>query len=381
MKRTSGTKAEAGRKAKPETSVIKTGSAALPERILVGVDVGLRKYAICRQVDGSMQEPPQTKTPKEFKEWILGQKAKAREVVVCYEAGFLGFELARWLVENGIQCVVMSPVKLDEGNKRVETDNLNARDIAGRLDRYLAGNKRAMTVCRIPTRREELDRHTGRQRQQLLDHRKSLEAQGRSLLWQFGCLEDGEGRWWSEKRWQSLGLEAEMMERLGRLRAVILELERQQVEVEEKLAAQAAAAAKAAAGQAPKLPLGVGWLSMRLLTLECMDWSRFKNRRQVACFSGLVPSEGSTGESRRQGSVTKVGNPVVRMVLVEMAWRLVRYQPGCHAVKPWLETLRNKAKNGARTRKRAIVAVARRLVIDLWRLATGQTTAGALGFV
>lgn len=373
MKRTSGTKAEAGRKAKPETSESKTASPALPERILVGVDVGLRKYAICRQVDGSMQEPPQTKTPREFKAWILGQKPKAREVFVCYEAGFLGFELARWLVENGIRCVVMSPVKLDEGNKRVETDNLNARDIAGRLDRYLAGNKRAMTVCRIPTRREELDRHLGRQRQQLLDHRKSLEAQGRSLLWQFGCLEEGGGRWWSEKRWRSLGLEAEMMERLGRLRAVILELERQQVEVEEKLAAQAR--------PMPKLPLGVGGLSMRLLTLECMDWSRFNNRRQVACFSGLVPSEGSTGESRRQGSVTKVGNPVVRMVLVEMAWRLVRYQPGCHAVKPWLETLKNKTKNGARARKRAIVAVARRLVIDLWRLATGQTTAEALGFV
>ena len=95
----------------------------------------------------------------------------------------------------------------------------------------------------------------------------------------------------------------------------------------------------------------------------------------------MVPSEGSTGESTRQGPVTKVGNPVVRMVLVEMAWRLVRYQPQCHAVKPWLHLLREKKKSGSRVRKRAIVAVARVLAVDLWRLATGQTTAAALGFV
>jgi transposase len=78
--------------------------------------------------------------------------------------------------------------------------------------------------------------------------------------------------------------------------------------------------------------------------------------------------------------VTKVGNPVIRALLVEMAWRLVRYQPRCHAVRHWLPVLQNRCRSGAAARKKAIVAVARVLGVDLWRLATGQTTAVQLGF-
>ena len=353
--------------------------AQLPDRIKIGVDVGLRRYAICRQVDGSMQEPPQMKTPARFKEWVLEQRNQAREVVVCYEAGFLGFELARWLTQNGIKCLVMSPIKLDEANKRVETDKLNAQDIVGRLDRYLAGNRRAMTVCRIPSQEEELRRHESRQRQQLVDYRKALEAQGRSLLWQFGQLESGTGRWWIPKHWKNLEqtLAATMVDRLRRLKAVIEELSRQIDELEAHLRQEAPSVLPKPLGKAP---MGMGWLSLMILTHECMDWGRFNNRRQVGCFGGLVPSEGSTGESTRRGSITKVGNPVVRMVLIEMAWRMVRYQPQCHAVKRWHKILTDR-KAGARARKKAIVAVARVLAIDLWRIATGRATAQALGYV
>ena len=380
MKQTATSEQQLQRNAKAERRrTAELASAVLADRIKVGVDVGLRKYAICRQVDGSMQEPPQMKSPASFKEWILEQKSKAKEVVVCYEAGFLGFDLARWLIRNGIKCLVMSPIKLDEANKRVETDKLNAQDIVGRLDRYLAGNRRAMTVCRIPTREEELNRHESRQRQQLLDHRKALEAQGRSLLWQFGYLDSGTGRWWGPKSWKHLEetLEATMVERLKRLRAVIEELTKQMTELEQKLRE---ATPTLLPKPLEKLPAGMGWLSMMILTHECMDWGRFNNRRQVGCFAGLVPSEGSTGESTRQGSITKVGNPVVRMVLMEMAWRMVRYQPNCHAVKRWLGILKDR-RAGSRARKKAIVAVARVLAIDLWRMATGRSTAEALGYV
>jgi transposase len=381
MQDTTTKKQDSQRKAKLEGKGKRTvlTPAQLPERIKLGVDVGLRKYAVCRQVDGSMQEPPQMKTPEKFKVWILEQKKQAKEVVVCYEAGFLGFELARWLIQNGIRCLVMSPIKLDEGNKRVETDKLNAQDIVGRLDRYLAGNRRAMTVCRIPTVEEELKRHETRQRQQLVDHRKALEAQGRSLLWQFGYLERGTGRWWAPKHWKNLELTLEetMVKRLKRLKAVIEELSKQIHELETQLREEAP---KVLPKGLERAPVGMGWLSLMILTHECMDWGRFKNRRQVGCFGGLVPSEGSTGESTRQGSITKVGNPVVRMVLIEMAWRMVRYQPNCHAVKRWHKVLTDR-KAGSRARKKAIVAVARVLGIDLWRMATGRATAEALGYV
>jgi transposase len=91
----------------------------------------------------------------------------------------------------------------------------------------------------------------------------------------------------------------------------------------------------------------------------------------------LVPSEASTGQSRRLGSVTKVGNPRIRALLVEMAWRMVRYQPSYHALQRWRTVLQDRRNKAGR--KRAIVAVARVLAIDLWRLITGQTTMSKLG--
>jgi transposase len=348
------------------------------DQIKVGLDVGLRKYALCRQVDGSLQDPPRAIAPEAFKEWIVKQKTLAKRVTVCYEAGLFGFELARWLIAQGMECVVMAPVKLDEGNKRVETDKLNAQDICSRLDRFLAGNTRALTACRIATRQEELARQQTRQRQQLLKQRNALGAQGRSLLWQFGDTWVCAGDWWASPLWEIIkrDVDPKVVGGLQRLRAVILEISKQLEQLVKELAQQAA---EALPKPLEKLPLGIGWLSMLILTREFMDWGRFTNRRQVSCFGGLVPSESSTGESVRQGSVTKVGNPVVRAILVEMAWRLVRYQPDCHAVKPWLHILQNK-KAGPRARKKAIVAVARVLGVDLWRLATGQTTCQKLGF-
>jgi transposase len=362
--------------AKPET--LPPVAAVLAEIIKVGLDIGLKKYAYCAQTDGSKQSPPQICKPDEFKQWILKQKPKAKQVIVCYEAGLFGFDLARWLKSSGIECLVMAPVKLDEANKRVETDKLNALDICSRLDRYLAGNTRALTVCRIPTLQEELARHQSRQRAQFMEHRKAIQAQGRSLLWQFGYTAEVLTKNW-ECHLPYLNKEIEepeVREGLKRLQVVVLEINEQLKQLEQQLEGQAAQRLPEAFRQ---LPSGLGQLSALVLTLEVMDWGRLKNRRSASCFTGLVPSECSSGESPRQGSVTKVGNRVIRTILIEMAWRMVYYQPQCRAVKKWLSVLQNK-KAGSRARKKAIVAVARVLAVDLWRVATGQTTFEKLGF-
>ncbi len=335
----------------------------------------MKAYAVCRQVDACLQDPPRMLTPEGFKGWLLDQRALAQRVVVCYEAGLFGFELARWVVGQGMECLVMAPVRLDEQRKRVENDKLNARDIGSRLDRYLAGNRRALTVCRIPTRAEELRRQQTRQRRQFQRHRLALQAQGRSLLWLFGYLGEESRRWWLEPYWGRIGgiVVPEVRTALERLRGLIQALEQQLKPLEAELAAQAAASLPAPLRSPPR---GLGLLSLLILCREIMDWNRFHNRRQVGCFTGLVPSESSTGKSRRLGAVTKVGNPEVRRILIEMAWRLVRLQPQCHAVRRWLPVLQG---GSAAARKKAIVAVARVLAVDLWRLATGQTTAAALG--
>src|SRR5690606_2532313 len=110
-----------------------------------------------------------------------------------------------------------------------------------------------------------------------------------------------------------------------------------------------------------------------VLAGEILDWHRFDNRRQVASYTGLCPSEQSSGQSRRQGGISKHGNPRVRHALVEACWRLLLWQPDYPPVK------KRRAATGKRARKRAVVAAARRLAIDLWRLNTGQCRAEKLG--
>ncbi len=115
----------------------------------------------------------------------------------------------------------------------------------------------------------------------------------------------------------------------------------------------------------------------QVLEREILDWSRFKNRRQVASLTGMCPRVYSSGPQSRSGPITKHGNPRIRTALVELAWRCVRFQPDYAPVKKWLAVLASpKAAGGAK--KKAAVAIGRRLVIDLWRINTGRTTAAKL---
>jgi transposase len=123
-----------------------------------------------------------------------------------------------------------------------------------------------------------------------------------------------------------------------------------------------------AEGENQSRPKGLGALTAALLQMEILDWRRFQNRRQVASYTGLCPSEHSSGERQRQGAISKHGNPRVRHVLVEAVWRLLQWQPDY----PPVQKLR--AATGKRTRKRLAVAAARRLAINLWRINTGQCT-------
>ena len=122
-----------------------------------------------------------------------------------------------------------------------------------------------------------------------------------------------------------------------------------------------------------------GPLTSVVLTREICDWGRFNNRRAISSYTGLCPGERTRGSKRVPGRVTKRGNPRVRAALVECAWRMVRFQPNYPPVKKRLSVLAKGARAPGAQRKKAIVAVARRLAIDLWRLHTGRCTAEQLG--
>ena len=111
---------------------------------------------------------------------------------------------------------------------------------------------------------------------------------------------------------------------------------------------------------------------------EACHWGRFSNRRQVSSFMGLVPKEDSSGGRRFQGSINKHGNVRMRCLLIQAAWRLWTYQPDYRPVKKWRQRLSVSGASPGQLKK-AIVAIARELAVDLWRLNTNQTSAEKLG--
>ena len=174
-----------------------------------------------------------------------------------------------------------------------------------------------------------------------------------------------------EKNWEKLSAQVneQLRESLEDCRQLIEEYERLLKPVEKKLLASA-----------PKsLPHGMGALTFVLLMREICTWERFKNRRQTGSFMGLCGGVSSSGPQHYDLSITKAGNRHLRTLLIELAWRMVRFQPHYKALKKWGAVLKD-AKIHRRHRKRAIVALARQLAVDIWKWQTGKVTPQELGW-
>jgi transposase len=341
-----------------------------PAAIKLGVDIHQACYVVAAQHDHATPQPPRRFRPEQFVPWVEVLRRQGHEVFVVYEACGFGFGLCRRLEALGATCYVIAPRKLDEQGKRVKTDALDAGVLCQRLSRYVDGNRKELAVIRVPSEAEEQLRHLHRQRQALVRARTKLQAQGRSLLVNHG--QPAPQRWWRRQGWAALEklLPGWLLARLAVYRPLL-----------EVLDAQIAALTVELEKAAPeKLPSGLGRLTSVVIHREVCDWHRFKNRRQVSSYTGLCPGEYSSGAKRMPGAVTKHGNPRLRAALVELAWRLVRFQPQYPPVRKRLTVLGKGAQATGAARKQAIVAVARQLAVDLWRLHTGQCSAVQLGF-
>jgi transposase len=148
--------------------------------IKLGIAVHQDFYVVVEQVGGSNPKPPQRLRKEAFLRWAAKLKNQGRQVHAVYEACGFGFGLQRQLSALGIDCHVVCPQKLDEQNRRVKTDGLDAKALCLKLDRFVQGNRAAL--ARVPTEKEEQLRAIHRQREQLVKARKRFEAQGRSLM-------------------------------------------------------------------------------------------------------------------------------------------------------------------------------------------------------
>jgi len=335
----------------------------------LGLDAHAASIMVARQLDGANPQRPQRFTVPKFLEWVAEQLKQGYQVISCYEAGPTGYWLHRKLEELKVTNYVVCPSKLDSRCQGVSNDSRDALELLVRLDRYVAGNRRAFSVVRVPTPAQEQKRALVRQRDQLRRKRLSFASQGRMLLLGQGHRQGNS--WWQPSRWEKL--HEQLPEWLVKQLEVFIRL----IEYVDREVKQLAAQVEAVAPTS--LPVGMGRLTHEVIESEMKDFTNFQNRRQVGSYPGLTGGVSSSGEQHADLSITKAGNRRLSTSLIECAWRLLLQQPDYWLVKKWREVLLNP-KVHVRRRKRAIVAFARQLLIDIWKWKTGRTTPAALGW-
>lgn len=349
------------------TSAVKQTPAY--DEIFLGLDVHSNDIRVVRQIDGSNPQAAQRLKWENIREFVKKQLSLARKVYAVYEAGAFGFQLQRDLQALGAVCHVTKPAKLDPEYRRVQTDKTDARELTGKLERYVHGNDRAMVVVRVPTIEQELQRSQARHRKFLHKQLQSVRAHGRGVLLSQGVRHAA--AWWKQTRWDELAprLSEPIRASLEDCRILIAKYEELLKPVEKNLKASAPA----------ERPRGFGALTFVLLIREIYTWGRFQNRRQVGSFFGLCGGVSSSGRQHYDLSITKAGSPYLRVLLIELAWRMIYYQPNYKAVQRWAPIFKNP-KSHSRQRKRAIVALARQLAVDIWKWQTGKITPEELGW-
>ena len=332
--------------------------------------------------DGSARKPRMVNVA--FGDWdrFSGQIVKAKErfglpadapVRSCYEAGRDGFWIHRVLLQRGIDNVVVdsASIEVSRRHRRAKTDRLDAEKLVQQLIRYHRGEKRVWSVVRVPSVAEEDARHLHRDLEVLRGERRNHRMRIQSLLFTHGIdlkatrkfLEVLPGRCQWDGQSLPPFLQARLLREYERLHAV--EEQIRELEKERKLLlANPPTKAVEKADLLSQLR-GIGPESSWVTAMEFFGWRQFANRREVAGAAGLVPTPYRSGDSGGEQGISKAGNPRVRRMMIEVSWCWLRYQPDSKLSKWYRERF---SKGNARQRRVGIVALARRLLIDLWRL-------------
>lgn len=299
--------------------------------------------------------------------WTLPEDVR---VVVLYESGQDGFWIQRALAARGIETLIIDPASLPVERKarRAKTDRLDARRLVEALLGWLRGEQQRFRVLRQPSVAQEDSRHWGREREQLQREMQQHRDRMVKLLVTQGCWEKLD-RAFAQRLangelcdWEGKPLGATLQARLQRELTRWQQARDQFRQLEQEQAERFSAQQQAQLTQLVQLR-GVGPVSAQRLVLE-LFWRHFANARQLGACVGLVPQPYDSGTMRKDQGISKQGNRRVRALLVELAWMWLRYQPNS-ALSCWFAS--KVQGDSKRSRRVAIVALARRLLIALWR--------------
>jgi transposase len=303
------------------------------------------------------------------------------QVVLIYEAGQDCFWIARALQAKGVRVVVIdaASVQVPRHAKRVKTDRIDALKLLEELRAWLRGERRELRVLSIPSEEAEARRQLARERGLLQKEIGQHRDRMRKLLRTQGCQQEIDSKFVelllaSEvRRADGCPIPGELWQRLMN-ECERLDLVRKQFAgVENTLLHQLPEPVQRCIAMLSGIR-GVGWVGATRLVLE-LFWRDFDNRRQVGACVGLVPQPYDSGNSHVDQGISKQGNRRVRALLIEMAWAWMKYQRESALAQWFAKRTSGQNKRGKRI---AIVAVARRLAIDLWRyMREGIVPAGA----
>jgi transposase len=343
--------------------------------------------------DGTMRPPRVVNVAARDLDGVLVQVDRARRnfgldtavnVHSCYEAGRDGFWLHRFLESQGIHSYVVdaASIEIPRRKRRAKTDRLDAVKLVLQLVRFANGEKRVWSIVRVPDVEDEDARQLHRDLDQLKKERRQHRTRIQSLLFIQGIdmkVSRGLLSLLDKMRlWDGSPLPASVKERIVReyhrlelVEEQIRELEKQRRELLQEAGTEQVKQVQRMAGLR-----GIGTTSAWVFVMEFFGWRQFHNRREVAGAAGLTPTPWQSGGDPREQGISKSGNKRVRSLAVEIAWSWLRYQPESKLTHWYLERF---ASGGARMRRIGIVALARRLLVQLWRFVDyGVVPDGAL---
>jgi transposase len=308
-------------------------------------------------------------------------------VASCYEAGYDGFWLHRLLLAAGITNYVFDPasIAVDQRARRVKTDRIDGEKMLRTLMAYLRGEPRVVQIVRVPSAEQEDARRASRERDRLVKEQTAHTNRIKALLRLLGMAVGNPRRrnwlgWLATQRdWQGQAVPPQVMSEISHEHARLM-LVRERLD----------ALAKVAPAQTDPSPAAVQMAerSELLLRLKCLGpafattlthevfYKDFRNRREVGSYFGLTPSPWQSGGIDRDQGISKAGNPRARCAAIELAWLWLRHQPDSKLTQEYRRRTLDASK---RIKRVAIVALARKLVVALWRyLTTGLVPEGAV---
>jgi transposase len=313
-----------------------------------------------------------------------GKLGLAPKIVSCYEAGYDGFWLHRLLQAAGILNFVFdaASIPVEQRGRRAKTDRIDGELLLRTLMAHLRGEPRVVRIVQVPSVEQEDARRASRERDRLVKEQTAHTNRIKALLRLQGMAVGYPRRrnwlhWLAQQRdWQGQPLSPHLLAEVTREHARLMLVREQLAALEQ---ARATAASPVPAGMAKRQELlqrlkALGPTFAATLTNEVF-YKDFRNRREVAAYCGLTPSPWRSGGIDLEQGISKAGNPRARLKAIELAWLWLRHQPESELSR-WFRA--RTANAGNRAKRIAIVALARKLIVALWRyLSTGLVPAEA----